>query len=55
MHGGLGYFEHNNHALSDPTPNPKGLQGVWRLKTSQAMMIDYERGLNKIARREKAL
>lgn len=55
MHGGLGYFEHNNHALSDPTPNPKGLQGVWRLKTSQAMMMDYERGLNKIARREKAL
>lgn len=58
MYGSREYYWipfNNNHALSDPNPNPKGLQGVWRLRTSQAMMIAYERGLNKIARREKAL
>lgn len=46
---------YRNFALSDPNPNPKGLEGLLRLKAYNAIAMAHERYLGRKNRREKAL
>ena len=53
--GASSFPVYRNFALSDPNPNPKGLETLQSMKTHQAMSMAYERYLKGKGKREKAL
>lgn len=51
----MGYRLVDVGPLSDPTPNPKGLEGMLRLKAYNRIAMAYERYSNRKKKREEAL